>query len=354
MLLNRPPFLVIALLTLTACANLLSCEEFIFPITATARNRAVRESAGGLAESAPTHRTQGPQQPEYVNVTAEVGISLRYCKPPTLIPSRESTIQLLVHGITYNKNYWSALRPPAALPGPMDRYSWVRYAAEHGYATISIDRMGNGLSSRPDPYTVDQLAMHVSIIHKLVRALRTGTLLGRPFAKVVYVGHSFGSVIGYNLVAIHPETVDALFLTGFSIPDISTSDLVPVSRLTLGRYSGLSDGYLVSSSPAGRRASFFGSNGTFDPEIARMDFEMQDTVAAGEFLIGNTAPPVNYAGPVAVMSGSNSEEPRASRTMFSNMLGTLSIFITQLLKPIGLLASGYSYTDSRLIRKCQA
>ena len=51
-------------------------------------------------------------------------ISASYCPPTVFIPSRSRTVQLLLHGATANKYYWSAL-------GPVGMYSlpvvFIRY-----------------------------------------------------------------------------------------------------------------------------------------------------------------------------------------------------------------------------------
>lgn len=49
--------------------------------------------------------------------------------------------------------------------------------------------------------------------------LRAGTIpnVAQAFTKVVHIGHSFGSILTYDLAALHPSFSDALVLTGFSL-----------------------------------------------------------------------------------------------------------------------------------------
>jgi hypothetical protein len=59
----------------------------------------------------------------------------------------------------------------------------------------------------------------------------------------------------------------------------------------------------VTSYSPGRLVAFYGRNGTFDPQIADIDFNTQDTVAVGELLTADTTVATNFTGPVAVITG---------------------------------------------------
>jgi pimeloyl-ACP methyl ester carboxylesterase len=103
----------------------------------------------------------------------------------------------LVHGMTYNSTLWSGL-------GFSDHYSWVNHATRRGYPTLAIDRLGHGDSpARPDPVSIIQFALETEIIHQLLSKLRASEL-GRSFSKIVYVGHSYGSLLGNSIARIYP------------------------------------------------------------------------------------------------------------------------------------------------------
>ncbi|MGH7436403.1 MAG: alpha/beta hydrolase, partial [Polyangiaceae bacterium] len=78
------------------------------------------------------------------------------------------TIQVLLHGGTYDHNYWD-------FPLMPDQYSYVRAATRAGYVTLNVDRLGSGLSSHPNP---DTLTLHVNAfsVHQIVGALREGNM----------------------------------------------------------------------------------------------------------------------------------------------------------------------------------
>ena len=94
------------------------------------------------------------------------------------------TVQLLVHGATYNHLYWN-------FPYSNGYYSYVDAATAAGYATFDIDGIGPATApTRPPGLTVDAAAM---ALHDAVTALRTGGVDGHPFQHVIIVGHSLGS-----------------------------------------------------------------------------------------------------------------------------------------------------------------
>lgn len=237
-----------------------------------------------------------------------LNISARYCEPSGASPRRDA-IQLLVHGITYTKNYWSAL----GMSSDQSRlYSWVDFATRRGYATLSIDRAGDGASSHPNPFHTDQVSLHAAVANQIAVQLKQGQIIRRRlFENVIYVGHSLGSIIGVELAATYPEAVDALMLTGYAkyateseSPVLLKTGLLPAKEVLPARFGSLDDGYLVTSSLPGRQWAFYGRNGTFDPQVSALDFSIQQTVSVGEMAtIGRVTVAFNYSGPVTVITG---------------------------------------------------
>jgi pimeloyl-ACP methyl ester carboxylesterase len=120
-----------------------------------------------------------PGQPVIYHIWAE------FCLPPGRTPT---TVQLLVHGGTYNHDYWDF--------GVIDGidYSYVNAALAAGYAVLDIDRLGDGQSSHP-PSTDLTFTNTIYTLHEVIQALRSGAV-GISFPRVMYVGHSFGSAYG--------------------------------------------------------------------------------------------------------------------------------------------------------------
>jgi pimeloyl-ACP methyl ester carboxylesterase len=240
--------------------------------------------------------------PVYREVSGDFGISARFCEPAKTVHSRRNTVQLLVHGFTYSKDYWSALAFPGYQP---NHYSWIEYASNEGYPTLSIDRLGSGLSSHPDPVSVVQLPLEVNIINEIVLGVKNGSILNQPFSKVVYVGHSFASCLGNAIIAQYPKSCNAFILTGYSA-NLADAPLLtkPACEVSI-RFSKLSPGYQATFNATNRQGVLYGPVGTFDSEVFSLDFRTQDTITVGQAAtIGmgfQTGP--NYTGPVHIISG---------------------------------------------------
>ncbi|EME41981.1 hypothetical protein DOTSEDRAFT_72924 [Dothistroma septosporum NZE10] len=276
----------------------LNCREITIPVNVSAENE-------NLASNSTT--------PPSTLVTGEYYIRARYCEPAKIVGYRKDTLQLLVHGITYTQNYWSGLAPPGTIPG-QDEYSWIKYASDRGYPTLSVDRLCNGLSSRPDGLEKCQLPLEVATMHAIVQAAREGTLpfVGRCFEKIVYVGHSYGSLVANGLAVQHPKDADAYVLSGFSLkvvqggaPVSTLAKLSTASSALPFRFGFLHEdpNYVVATSQQGVAELFY--YGDYDPAVLQFDYDTRGTVTNGESettpLGQYTAP--EYTGAVFVLNG---------------------------------------------------
>ncbi|KAI0189604.1 Alpha/Beta hydrolase protein [Xylaria flabelliformis] len=280
------------------------CSDVHFQFTTTAANR--------VADNAPKDLFSDPEaidaflgQPvAYRNVSGTFAIYGQLCRP--MHHSRIPKLQLLVHGSTYNHTYWSSLQEPsgstwASSPPDHEELSWIHTATRLGYWTLAIDRLGQGLSSRPDPVTVVQSPLQMQLIHLIAREIRDRDLLGIQSArggrndgvdklKLIYVGHSFGSGLGVNLAAAHPEDFDALILTGIATvrgnpqPGSFLARWAPAAQSAPRFPRDTPAGYLVSTNKTGREALYWGSRSDFDAEMFERDWAGQGTHPLGEVL----------------------------------------------------------------------
>ena len=196
--------------------------------------------------------------------------------------SREpATVQLLVHGATYNHLYWN-------FPYGNGYYSYVDAATAAGYATFDVDRIGAGNSSHPSSaaLTVDAAAV---ALHDAVTALRTGAVDGHLFQRVVIVGHSLGSTEAW-IEAARYQDVDAVIVTGvlhaFSPAGLGAleADLYPAANDPKFAGSGLDSGYLTTV--PGTRESLFYDPATTNPAVVAADEATKDTTTATELAGG--------------------------------------------------------------------
>lgn len=123
------------------------------------------------------------------------------------VPPGATSVQVLVHGWTYNRLYFDSPYEP-------DRYSYARAANRAGYATLILDRPGSGCSIHPLSLFTG-VDVQVDAVHRAIQALRSGNL-GHEFDKVILVGHSLGSIISATTAGRHPDDVDALITTAYS------------------------------------------------------------------------------------------------------------------------------------------
>ncbi len=236
-------------------------------------------------------------------VSGTFTIAGHYCKPPG--KAARGVLQILVHGLTYNKSMWSGL-------GFGSTYNWPLFAATQGYHTLAIDRIGHGANQQhPDALSVVQGALHTEVIHQLVAKIRKGTAgLPSAFHKIIYVGHSYGSFVGNALSRTHPADADAIVLTGYSAgPDeqtvgIYSFNLAPAVTVNSKRFAGVPPGYLTNQNESSRETAFYG--GSYDPAIPKHDFAVEDTGSLGEYAEQTFGfLPSSYTGPVLVVAGAN-------------------------------------------------
>lgn len=136
-----------------------------------------------------------------------------------------------------------------------------------------------------------QVPAHIEVIHALVQIIRASpftTYLPRTFSKIVYVGHSYGSLIGNGVNVKHPNDVDVTVLTGFSktttaFPGVLAGAVpAPADTVNIAKYGTRPVGYLEATSESGMQFSFFGLPGSFDPALFTLDWSLRETLTVGE------------------------------------------------------------------------
>jgi len=187
-------------------------------------------------------------------------VSGTLCSPPAA-----RVLQILIHGFSYNSSYWDVPYEPGT-------YSYVRRATDAGYATLAVDRLGDGQSWHPPSVSVD-LQSNVDAIHQVVRAVRAGAV-GTSYARIVLVGHSYGSVTALGVAGQYHD-VDAVVASGWaSSADYAYAGvaLFPFLRPAVlePRFagSGLDPGYVAVEQD--RRAVFLNPDHT-DPHLVALN-----------------------------------------------------------------------------------
>jgi pimeloyl-ACP methyl ester carboxylesterase len=198
-------------------------------------------------------------------------------------PNGKKVVHLLLSGATYGNVYWD-------FPLLPEFYSYVRSLTSAGYATLNIDRIGIGESSRPP---ADQVTIQANafVVHQLVQALRDGRI--GSFSKVILVGHSLGSGIALSEQAQYGDA-NGLILTGFlhatgpGFAEVPTL-VYPAQNDPRFASQNLPDGYFTTI--PGKRSAFYFTP-VADPNVIARDEQTKETITLGEI---NTFPPLVFS-----------------------------------------------------------
>jgi pimeloyl-ACP methyl ester carboxylesterase len=220
-----------------------------------------------------------------------------------------SAVQLLVHGATYNRYY-------SDWPYRPDFYSYVRKMTGAGYATFNVERLGYGRSTHPASTSVT-VQNGADAMHQVVGMLRSGAIGGHAFSRVIWVGHSLGTLYAWLEAAAYPsDQADGYVLTGLlhslkaSWLALAFSDAYAANADPAFATLGFDSGYLTFL--PGTRAALFYWTPTAEPYVIALDERLKDTVSATEFLAAypmfdfpppQTAPSQAISAPTLVVLG---------------------------------------------------
>jgi len=122
------------------------------------------------------------------------------------VPDGAATVQVLIPGGSYTSSYWD-------LPADRGLFSFRAAMNEAGYATLTVDRLGTGRSSKPLSVLLTTFT-DAAVMHQVVGRLRSGAL-GHRFAKVIIGGHSLGASISV-IEAANYQDVDGVLLAALT------------------------------------------------------------------------------------------------------------------------------------------
>lgn len=177
-------------------------------------------------------------------------------------PTGARTVQVLIPGGTYDSTYWDIAYEPGSR-------SYVRAQNAAGIATLAIDRLGTGKSSKPLSALLTA-STQASAVHQVIKTLKP------RFAKVIVGGHSIGSAMAMIEAGTHQD-VDGVLVTGFT-HKMNYITVVPVLANMIP--AGLDLGYLTTM-PDTRYNSFHKPGPLVSGAIA-FDETTKDVFAATE------------------------------------------------------------------------
>ncbi len=216
-----------------------------------------------------------------------VNISAILCKPKRYT----SKVDIMLHGGTYDRTYWSAGVSTDAHPYPF--YSYAARTVASGRAAFYFDMVGTGKSTKPlsTDFTIDNVAFTV---HQLVNWVKTRHGLN----DVTLIGHSMGSFTAIHVANSWPSDAKRVVITGaLHLPG-------EVQRLSASvgqnmhfannepQWSDLDSGYLTTK--PGVRKSIFYYGATAEDAVVDYDEDTKDVVSfnyASAAMVDMTLPP---------------------------------------------------------------
>ncbi|OCT52486.1 hypothetical protein CLCR_10360 [Cladophialophora carrionii] len=251
-----------------------------------------------------TIRTPSTPDVNLTTLTKTFNISAEYCTPATPGP-RASTLQILSHGLGFNRSYWDFYLPSKRNDA---QYSYINSATGAGYSTLSYNRLGIEPSTIADPYTEIQGFVEVAVLVGLTTLVRAGNVTQVPVPqKVIHVGHSWGSELSVGLAAVAPGLSDGVVLTGYSALSQYTAFFIANTAFRLANQnqprrfppSRYSSGFLTWPDKSGNQFSFL-EYPYFDPAVLDRAEATKYPFTVGEFLSASTLPVAapSFPGPV--------------------------------------------------------
>jgi pimeloyl-ACP methyl ester carboxylesterase len=256
-----------------------------------------------------TIRTPSTPKVNLTTLTKTFDISAEYCTPA--VPgARASTLQILSHGLGFNRSYWDFYLP--SKPGDA-RYSYINSATSAGYSTLSYNRLGIEPSTIADPYNEIQGFVETALLISLTTLVRAGNVTQVPVPKkVIHVGHSYGSEISVALAAFAPELSDGLVLTGYSGLSKYANLFVASTAFHLASNNAparfpakkYSSGFLTWGDKLANHYTFL-VYPNFDPAVLERSEATKYPFTVGEFLSLQALPVAapDFPGPVLYLDG---------------------------------------------------
>lgn len=190
-------------------------------------------------------------------VTSQETVAGRLC-----VPAGATKVQVLIPGGTYDRTYWDVGFEPST-------HSFTRSQNNAGFATLALDRIGTGKSSKPLSAFVTA-STQASAVHQVISTLKP------RFTKVIVAGHSIGSAMAMIEAGTNRD-VDGVLVTGFT-HKMNYITVVPVLANMFP--AGLDLGYLTTMPDT--RYNSFHKPGPLIPGSILFDEATKDVFAATE------------------------------------------------------------------------
>ena len=197
---------------------------------------------------------------------------------PAVFAKNTRQLDILVHGATYDRNYWD-------FPVQYPNYSYVQRTLQAGRATFAYDRLAIGQSSRPLSATIT-IGSDAYALHQIVQEMRQHYNM----QQVDVVGHSYGSMISVQEAATYHDA-DRVVLTGLLHSQgpgelNGLTALYPAMLDPQFASKGYDPGYLTTR--PGVRGTLFYYLPTTNPTVLAYDEAHKSVISSTQFADGQT------------------------------------------------------------------
>ncbi|KAK0629529.1 hypothetical protein B0T17DRAFT_189144 [Bombardia bombarda] len=244
------------------------------------------------------------------------------------IPSQKGLkagiLQLATHGLGFDKRYWDVQVQP-------EEYSYLDATIRAGYSFLSYDRLGTGLSEKPNAYDTVQLPTEIEILAGLTKLARSGQLISastilsttdvsnetdilnfKP-TKTVHVGHAFGSYLmtlmlgrpGYGQLSDGALMTGLLFNTYLNVLDVKSFNHEFAKEYDPVLFANYTSGYFVLGSKTDLQKLFLRKT-NFDPALLTYLNEIKQPETVGEYASESTTdvlPANDFKAPILFFAG---------------------------------------------------
>ncbi|KAJ7803150.1 hypothetical protein B0H14DRAFT_3778780 [Mycena olivaceomarginata] len=212
-----------------------------------------------------------------------------FCQPDTASVKNTDVLQILVHGLSYTNEYWS---PPVE---EFRNYSYAAFSCDRGLATLGIDWLGVGLSSRPENASDVQYPTVAASLSQIARHLKNASILpGVP---------PFKKSLARNLPSTASSSRARLFSRPKTLPMLPLPSARDENPL---RWGTLDPEYVTTTDD---RSIFYPVDPTaFSPRMLAFDTFTKDVASVSTFVqLATSSLEAQYIGPVVKVLGAEDQ-----------------------------------------------
>ncbi|CAF1115792.1 unnamed protein product [Adineta steineri] len=219
------------------------------------------------------------------SITTTESLATWFCWKQGTQLNTNTIVHLTIHGYTYDHTYW-------AFPYQSPKYCYVDYVIKNSNGSIvvlNIDRIGIGLSSKPDAIDVT-IDSNANVISQLTTYIHNGAYQGIQFTNIILVSHSLGTLIAWTVASqtSYNQYIRGIIATGWlHVPNpVGTAAVVasiyPAQLDPVTSQQSVPLLYVTTNPANNTRQNIFYNINDADPNVIQLDDQTKHTGTVGE------------------------------------------------------------------------